>query len=201
MGTLVRIRAQVDAVGGASTASAIDIRLVGADGRELRGVRTTDGAPLTTLYRATLAAGSVPLVLDLVPQAQIALADAAPTYYRVRRSSAGVPASDDLIQVPVSGATQELADLIGASAIDPTDIVAGRFLPATAFSGLSQLAVVAEYPADPDPDTAYFVVGETPAMPVIRLSPESEIQIEFVAAVLALPLTPDASTLYYLLEP
>jgi len=135
LATQVRIQPLYDAVGGAGRASKIEIRLVDAQGREIRATRTTDGAPVTTTYSATLAAGAAPLVLDLVPQTRIAhrvgTDTAAPTWYRVRRSADGIAPASELIQVPDSATVQELATLIGATAITPGEVLAGRLLPVT----------------------------------------------------------------------
>ena len=80
--------------------------------------------------------------IDILPQADLALPGGAATYYRVSYyrdavtsdslPAGALPAPDvwPLVQVPDVAGPVELVSLIGASAIDPDSILAGRLLPA-----------------------------------------------------------------------
>ena len=82
------------------------------------------GAGLTTEYQREALSEAV--TIDLVPQSAIALLGGGATWYQVKLLTvAGKRVTQTwYIQVPDSGTTQELADLVGATAVDPTDIAA-----------------------------------------------------------------------------
>lgn len=140
--TSVRFQPEQSAVGGAPVASTVDIRLVDrpdARGVELRGLRTTSKASVRSSYRVDLAAEDAALVLDLVPQSEIARvcgAASCPTWYRITRGGDGVPTRVSYVQVPPeSGVVLEEYDLIGATAVPPGDLTGARLLPGSAADG------------------------------------------------------------------
>jgi hypothetical protein len=130
--TQVRIRPlAADGTASGVMASRVAIRLVDRDGQPMIGLRTPDGAPVTTYHEHEIAADGTPWVVDLTPQSAIGRADGAESYYQVE-IRAGHRHEPWRVQVPDSGAVLELADLVGASAIAPADLLAGRLLPTPA---------------------------------------------------------------------
>lgn len=128
--TLLRIEPLAsDGIPGGVAECRVRVRLTDARARNLIGLRTTDGAPVTAYVGALIPAGGPAIELELTPQSAIATPDGAPTYYQVELRARHV-AQAWTIQVPDSLDVQDLMTLVGAAAIDPADIAAGRLLPA-----------------------------------------------------------------------
>ena len=129
----VRIPPAYDGAGNQVDAT-VDVRLITADGKPVIAFNATD---LATEYQAVAIPADDPeaattgLLLDLAPTAALALPDGAATWYqitlRTRHRAEGYR-----VQVPDSGSVLELQTLIGATAIDPADILSGRLLPSPA---------------------------------------------------------------------
>lgn len=116
--------------GSGNTVSAtVRIRLVNARGLPRVGWHITNRSFQITEREIALADAPVPV--ELVPQAEIAIdAAGSPSYYEFTiRPGTWARADVYLAQVPVSLDPVHLMDLVGASAIDPGDVLAGRLLP------------------------------------------------------------------------
>jgi len=79
----------------------------------------------TALFDETLTAERV---VELTPQTQLALPAGTPTWYVITLASRARAARYQ-VQVPDSAAVLELGDLVGAAALDPADLTAGRLVP------------------------------------------------------------------------
>ena len=111
----------------------VSITLVDADGLQRIGWQVSTGQQVTEYQGESLRLAD--LVVPLTPQDDIAIdADASPTYYLVQLL-ADRRTESYTVQVPDSGAEQQLVDLVGAAAIPAGSILEGRLLPATADEG------------------------------------------------------------------
>lgn len=111
----------------------VSITLIDADGLQRIGWQVSTGQQVTEYQGESLRLAD--LVVPLTPQDDIAIdASGSGTYYLVQLL-ADRRTESYTVQVPDSGITQELMDLVGAAAIEPGSILAGRLLPATADEG------------------------------------------------------------------
>lgn len=109
----------------ALTGGKASIRLV-YQSEPTRQVMGFDGPEWATAYAALDL--STAETIDLTPTADIATADGRATCYLVTASAPGGRGWTHCIQVPDSPNVLELRDLVGASAIDPASLTAGRVL-------------------------------------------------------------------------
>lgn len=119
--TSVRLPPQLDGDGTARE-TRVQIRLIGADGKQAVAINSTD---LATEYRQITIDSTAGATVSLAPQSALATPDGSQTYYQICYSDRQVCWS---VQVPESGSVLELTDLIGGEAIDPADITAWRLL-------------------------------------------------------------------------
>lgn len=134
------------------TAAAVDLHLppVLSGGKVLPVVATVDlvtaagarvdarpalaiaGADLVTEGRRVTIDTAAGATVSVPAQTALGLPSGEPTFYRVcyhRPPSGAAPDCWPLVQVPVSATPVELAGLIGATALDPASLTAGRVLP------------------------------------------------------------------------
>lgn len=104
----------------------IQIRLVNAQGRPLCCWRISD--PKSIIRPIDITLGSAAVTLDMVPQADIASTGAVPTWYEIT-ARAGRGLDQPRFQVPETGGPYQVSELIGAAAIPPGDVLAGRLVP------------------------------------------------------------------------
>jgi hypothetical protein len=97
------------------------LRLIGSDGNRIAGIHTGTGAPVAGLKQGqVLATAAEPAALPLIPQGEIATADAAPTWWELRLRPGTVGDVDTwLLSVPASDVPLSLLDLIAAQAAPP----------------------------------------------------------------------------------
>ncbi|MEY2654360.1 MAG: hypothetical protein RLZZ524_1388, partial [Pseudomonadota bacterium] len=69
--------------------------------------------------------------VTLTPTADIALAGGGATCYKIMVTASGGRGGDYCVQIPDDAGTHDLADLVGAAAIDPASLTGGRLLPVT----------------------------------------------------------------------
>jgi hypothetical protein len=101
----------------------LSVRLVTADGNQVVGFAA--GGLLTEYADLDMTAERI---LDLVPQASIALPDGAATWYAINLQTR-THTEHWLVQVPDSPTPLTLAELVAATAIPPGDLLAETILP------------------------------------------------------------------------
>ena len=124
--TTVVIPAVQDASGTTLPARA-SIALVDENHQPILGWETGDGRPVYEQLAFEIPEEG--LEVDLLPQSGVGLPGGAATYYAVSIAPFGRAASLHYVQVPDSETAVPLISLIGATALSPADILAGRLVP------------------------------------------------------------------------
>jgi len=138
--TPVTFPGAADGVGGEPVDTTLRIRLVDGNGNQVQAARTSDGRPIATdaVYSYDAAEdewtdsagnslGADPLELDMAGQDTLARADGADTYWRWDVRAKG-RVETYTVQVADGATPVTWYSLIGATAVEPADITAGRIL-------------------------------------------------------------------------
>lgn len=118
-------------------------------------------------------------LVDLTPTGYIATVGARATCYLVTAQASGGRGWSQCVQVPASDQLQELRDLVGAAAIDPTDITAGLVLTSDERAALDAAN-------DPDGDNPLATMADIPASlpesdPAFTASAAAGISVQDIA--------------------
>lgn len=148
--TTVHIPPVLDGAG-YPVAATCAVRLVRADGTPVLGFV---GEALAAEYQ-TQSIPAIGLDLTLAAQDTIALPDGAATWYAIEIATA-FRTETYPVQVPTSAQPVTLHTLVGATVIDPADLLTGRLLT------LAERAAIAAATAPPTADNPFLTLADRP---------------------------------------